>query len=71
MNFTVDVLDWLSVHDCGLIHDETVALFGNITAAFDHSLPITICTRTFTTMYLHPSYLLARRANVAEETSNS
>ena len=68
--FTVDVLDWMSVHDCGLIDDETVAMFGNITAALDYSLPITVCTRTFATMILHPSYLV-RLANVAEETSNS
>ena len=57
----------MSVHDCGLIDDETVAMFGNITAALDHSLMITVCTRTFATMNLHPSFLLARRANVAEE----
>ena len=71
VDFAVDVLDWMSVHDCGLVDDETVAMFGNITAALYHSLLITICTRTFATMNLHPSFPLARRANVAEETSNS
>ena len=45
--FTVDVLDWMSVHDCSLIDDQTVAMFGNIAAALYHSLPITVCTRTF------------------------
>ena len=35
--FTVDVLDWMSVHDCGLVDDETVAMSGNITAALDYS----------------------------------
>ena len=61
----------MGVHDCGLIDDEIVATLGNITAALDHSLLITVCTRTFATMSLHPSFLLARQANVAEETSNS
>ena len=68
--FTVDVLGWMSVHDCGLVDDQTVATFGNITAALGHSLPITVCTRTLATMHLHPSFLLTRRANVAEETPN-
>ena len=47
-------LGWMSVHDCGLVHDQTVATF-----------------RTLATMHLHPSFLLTRRANVAEETPNS
>ena len=53
--FIVYVLDWMSVHDCCLVDDQTVAMFGNITASLEHSLLITICTRTFATMNLHPS----------------
>ena len=46
----------MNVQDCCLVDDQTVAMFRNITAALDHSLLITICTRTFATMNLHPSY---------------
>ena len=37
-------VDVLGVDDCGLVDDETVATFGNITAALGHSLPITVCS---------------------------